>query len=287
MGTALRSISIVIPAYNAGSSIASTLEEVFAFVHAERLMHEVIVVDDASLDHTPRIVAERFPTVRLLRHPANRGKGGAVRTGMLAAGGDWAMFLDADHSTHIEQLRLVAERAQDADVIIGSRRSAQSTSAIARPLHRRMLGDLFPKLTSHVLPAVSDTQCGFKVFKRWTVGPIFGKLTISGFAFDVEALLLADRLGAVIREVPVSWNNPRESTLNVRRDAPRMLADVIRVGWSLRRSGARSRALGREGAELRSGEGSLLPRVMIAPAGRSGAMLEPGVRAGSTPTGSR
>lgn len=264
MPSVLKSISVIVPAFNAEAVIASTLDAILAFCRAEMLDFEVIVVDDASTDSTGEIVRSRFEGVQLITHPTNMGKGAAVRTGMLRAKADWAVFLDADHSTHIDHLRLVSDLAGSADVLVGSRRVAHSNSNIARPLHRRLLGDLFPTFTARVLPNMSDTQCGFKVFKRWTVQPIFSALTVRRFAFDVEALLLATRLGATIREFPVQWNNPAESTLRVQRDAPQMLLDLARVAWALRAGGSKARQLAKLGAELRA-QNAEQPRVVIGP----------------------
>jgi len=258
------SISIIIPAYNAQESIASTIDLIADFCAQQSLDHELIVVDDASTDATASIVRERAPNARLIRHPSNCGKGAAVRTGMLEASADWAMFLDADHSTHINHLRLVAPLAHTADVFVGSRHSARSTSSIARPVHRQLLGNLFPALTARVLPQISDTQCGFKVFKRWTVRPIFSALSVRRFAFDVEALLLAERLGASIVEFPVQWRNPQLSTLNIQRDAPQMLLDVLRSAYTLRASGPAAARLRELGTRLRS-DAHRLPPVVLGP----------------------
>lgn len=247
----LGSISIIVPAFNAERDISGTLNEILRFVAEQGLTSEIIVVDDASTDSTPKLVAGFGDRVRLIRQPINRGKGAAVRLGMSHATMQWAMFLDADHSTRIEHLLDAAPLATSADVLIGSRRAPAATMT-HRPLLRRVLGDLFPAVTRRAMPDIRDTQCGFKLFRRWTVQPIFSGLKVDRFAFDLEALLRARRLGATIREFPVQWNNPPGSTLRVARDAPKMLADALSACWRLRPEGSEARSLKALGTRARA-----------------------------------
>lgn len=247
----LGSISIIVPAYNAERDISGTLNEILRFVSDQQLPAEIIVVDDASTDTTPQLVAEFGDRVRLIRQPINRGKGAAVRLGMSHATMHWALFLDADHSTRIEHLLDAAPLAGSADVLIGSRRAPAATMT-RRPLLRRVLGDLFPAVTRRAMPDIRDTQCGFKLFRRWTIQPIFSGLKVDRFAFDLEALLRARRLGATIREFPVQWNNPPGSTLRVARDAPRMLADALSTCWRLRPRGVEAQSLATLGTHARA-----------------------------------
>jgi len=133
--------------------------------------------------------------------------------------------------------------------------------ASERTTKRQLLGDLFPRITQLMcLPGISDTQCGFKAFKRWTVRPIFEELATSRFAFDVEALLRAKRMGGVIAEVPVRWDNPNVSTLKWASDGPEMLLDVVAVSWRLRASGAAARRLAACGSQNRKGGGATIGR---------------------------
>lgn len=247
----LGSISIIVPAFNAERDISGTLSEIMRFVAEHNLPSEIIVVDDASTDSTPRLVAEFGNQIKFIRQPVNRGKGAAVRLGMSHATMQWALFLDADHSTRIEHLLDAAPLAGSADVLIGSRRAPAATMT-RRPLLRRVLGDLFPAVTRRAMPDIRDTQCGFKLFRRWTVQPIFSGLKVDRFAFDLEALLRARRLGATIREFPVQWNNPPGSTLRIARDAPRMLADALTTCWRLRTSGPEAKALATRGPLARA-----------------------------------
>ncbi|MBC7833682.1 MAG: glycosyltransferase family 2 protein [Phycisphaerales bacterium] len=249
------SLSLVIPVYNGSRVLRGTLADAHTYLTALDIPFEVIVVDDGSTDDSAAIAAGfgsslPGPTLRLIRSTPNRGKGHAVRIGMLAAEHDWVLFMDADHSTSIRHLDRFAPVAagligapatsrppssRPGIVVIASRRL--STARIVRRQHpiRQALGRTFPYLVR--LLAVSDladTQCGFKLFTRTAAQSVFSRLRTEGFAFDVEALLLARKLGFRIAEVPVDWDNPIESTLKVYRHTVPMLWDVLKTKWRLR-----------------------------------------------------
>lgn len=237
--------------YNGAKVIASTLDEVQEFLATSGVRHEVIVVDDGSRDAGAGIVQARGRGVQLLRNVQNRGKGYSVARGMMAATGAWRVFLDADNSTRIDNLSRVAELAeQGAAVVIGSRRAMGSN--IVRKQHpiRRFLGNSAPMLTKILaLPDLSDTQCGFKAFRADAAAGVFSRLTVDRFMFDVEALLLARRLGYTIHEMPVAWDNPTESTLRVSSDTPQMIGDLLKTVWRLRK-GAKLPAVAREAERM-------------------------------------
>jgi dolichyl-phosphate beta-glucosyltransferase len=281
--SALRELAplwVVIPAYNAARVIESTTGEVTSWLSQRGVSHRVVVVDDGSTDDTAQRAERVLVTAgtggrsgdaanAVLRMDQNRGKGAAVRAGMLAALRDsgptpaWAVFLDADHSTHIRHLEGVAlAAARGADLVIGSRRVVGANEVSARPTVRRLLGRSFPLLCAAIArTGVEDTQCGFKAVRGGLIEPLFAEQRVQRFAFDVELLLRARRMGASIHELPVAWDNPAESTLRVSRDAPAMLRDTIRASWYLRRGGPAARALRawpqREGHLIgQSGEGA-------------------------------
>jgi dolichyl-phosphate beta-glucosyltransferase len=229
------SLSIVIPACNAEAHVASTLDAAQSWLEASGVPHEVIVVDDGSRDRTAELIERRGRGVILLRNESNRGKGYAVRRGMSAARHAWALFMDADHSTHIRHLEQFAPLAGRADVVIGSRRVPGAR--IVRPQHRlrQALGRTFPYLVQLVaLRDIRDTQCGFKLFRRAAAEAIFSRQRVDRFAFDVEVLLLARRLGLRIVEAPVDWDNPTDSTLRIGVDTWVMLYDLVRTVCRLR-----------------------------------------------------
>lgn len=229
---AFGSVSVVIPVYNAEREVAQTLDEVQAYLESTGRPHEILVVADGNTDRTADIVRERGRGVQLLCNEQNRGKGFSVRRGMLASKMNWALFMDVDHSTRIENLDAFADHADSSDVIIASRRVAGAR--IVRQQHRirQALGKTFPYLVrALVLPEISDTQCGFKLFRRSAVEKIFPAQTVERFAFDVELLLLARAHNLRISEVPIDWDNPTSSTLRIGRDATRMLLDVMKLFW--------------------------------------------------------
>ena len=234
--TSIQGVTVVIPAYNAAKVIASTLDDVQDWLDAQAVPYEVIVVDDGSKDATATVVTARGRGVRLLVNRQNCGKGASVRRGMLAGSMPWRVFLDADNSTRIDNLLTVDREASNgANVVIASRRAADSN--VIRKQHpiRRFLGNSAPMLTKLIaLPDLSDTQCGFKAFTAEVSDDVFARAIIDRFMFDVEILLLTRRLGHEIREIGVAWDNPTESTLNVQRDLPQMLGDLFTTTWRLR-----------------------------------------------------
>jgi len=222
-------LSVVIPAYNEEARLGPTLARVTAWLDARGGTWEVIVADDGSKDRT-REVATADPRVRLVALPQNRGKGAAVRAGMVAATGDRVLFSDADLSTPIEELdKLAAELDRGADIAIGSRALASSDIKVRQHPMREMMGRTFNRIVRLlVLGGIKDTQCGFKLFTRAAAHDLFGKATVDGFAFDVEILWLA-RATYRIAEVPVVWRHVEQSKVSPGVDAARMFADIVRL----------------------------------------------------------
>lgn len=202
------------PAFNEERRLPHTLANVASFL--DGLQHafvEVIVVDDGSTDGTASLVrklAECDARFRLLSNPGNRGKGYAVRHGMLQAKGDWRLMTDADLSTPIEELNKLYQAAQSdgADVVIGSRALNRALVSKRQALLRD-LGGRFFNLLMRLLTGLpfADTQCGFKLYRAAAAQTVFSKQILDGFSFDVEALFIARRLGCKIVEMPVRWAN--------------------------------------------------------------------------------
>ena len=225
-------LSIVVPAYNEEARLEPTLREVLAESRRLGLRCEVIVVDDGSRDGTSALVlrlATEFPEIRLIRLPGNRGKGYAVRTGVVNARGDQVLFADADGATPFRELeRLELALQQGADIAIGSRALARSETNVAARLHRRFIGRVFHTLVSALaVRGFSDTQCGFKLFQRNAAQDLFSHMRITGFSFDVEVLLMAQRRGYKVAEVPVNWAHQPGSRVNLVLDSLRMMRDLF------------------------------------------------------------
>jgi dolichyl-phosphate beta-glucosyltransferase len=230
-------ISVIIPAYNEGRRIAPTVRDIVAFLGNNGYAYEVIVVDDGSTDSTydvVRHIQREVPQLALVRHPVNLGKGCAVKSGFLAARGEFVFFTDADHSTPIEELpKFMARAHEGCDIVIASRALSDSIIVIPQDWHRRQMGCVFNWLVrAFVIGGIHDTQCGFKCFRRERCAGIFTVQRLRGFSFDVELLFIARTLGLTIAELPVTWRNSAETRVHTLKDSLRMFRDLCRIRWN-------------------------------------------------------
>mgnify|MGYP005839984897 CR=1 FL=1 len=227
-------ISVVIPAYNEEKRIGGTIERIHFYLSSRELQFEILVVDDGSADSTPALVSElarELENIVLISYRPNRGKGCAVKTGVLASRGRFVLVSDADLSTPIEEADKLLELCKGRiDVAFGSRALPDSRVEIEQGLLRRIMGRIFNLLVRTLaLPGVRDTQCGFKCFKGEVARDLFSKQVTEGFAFDVELLARAVQQGYRIQEVPIHWLNVASSTVRPFRDSLKMLRDLLRV----------------------------------------------------------
>lgn len=230
-------ISVVIPAYNEERRLPHTLALVYNYLKSNFQSFELIVVDDGSYDHTCDHVDEfgaSYPEVRLISYVPNKGKGHAVRVGMLAAAGELILFDDADGSSPIEELdKLLDSIKNGADIAIGSRAKPDEERVVNALAYRKYLGNTFNMIVQGLLlPGIWDTQCGFKLFKKEKAHDIFSVARLDRFAFDVEILYIARLRDYKISEVPINWSNVEGSKVNVFTDSPKMLLEVIGVAIS-------------------------------------------------------
>ena len=228
-----RSVSIIIPAFNEEKRLPATLRSVrehLALFPWE--FSEIVVVDDGSRDGTAE--AARAGGARVLRNPGNRGKGYAVRRGMLEARGEWALFSDADLSAPIEEMEKLwaAAEREGARVAIGSRALDRSLIGVHQPLLRETIGRGF-NIAMRLITGLPfhDTQCGFKLFEARAAAEIFRRQRLDGFGFDVEVLFIARRLGYRTVETPVRWNNAAGTTVSLARGVMAFL-DPLKVRWN-------------------------------------------------------
>lgn len=233
-GGGLPGISVVVPAYNEEQRLEASLSRIWNYLTRRFPAFELIVVDDGSTDATARVVEEfaaDHPSVALIAYQPNRGKGYAVRTGILRASYELMLFSDADLATPIEEVEALLERiVAGADVAIGSRMVAGSQLKVRQPWYRELAGRSFNRLAQRMAtPGIVDTQCGFKLFLGPVARDVFSRMSEDGFGFDIEVLLLALRLGYEVAEVPVEWRHCAGSKVRLLRDSARMFSTLVRV----------------------------------------------------------
>lgn len=229
-------LSVIVPAYNEERRLPPTLIDMIDYLDARPWSYEIIVVDDGSRDETAEM-ARKFERIRkqirVIRCPENRGKGYAVRTGMLNAGGRRVVFADADGSTPIGEVeRLMAALDEGADIAIGSRAMTSPETAVKARWYRKFLGRIFNFCVNAVLlPGMHDTQCGFKMFRGEAAQFLVQRQQSAQFSFDIELLFLARRGGLKIAEVPVNWAHVPGSKVNLVLDSLKMFRDIFIFRW--------------------------------------------------------
>lgn len=223
-------LSVIIPVHNEERRLATCMEQVIAHLSTYyQNRHEIIIVDNGSTDDTHGIARAYANTYRnvFVLHEAERGKGAAIRRGMLFAEGDYRYMCDVDLSTPIHYVGEFLKLRKNYDVIIGSREVAPALAHTT--LTRRVVGRMFHALVGDLVPGVKDTQCGFKLFSALAAEAVFSRLQLRGLAFDVEALYLARRLDYPLTEIPVHWEHNPDSRVRLFWDALEMARDVASI----------------------------------------------------------
>jgi len=224
-------LTVIVPVFNEEKLINQTLKSISCFLEflKPRLTYEIIVVDDGSTDESAALIKKlALPNLLLLQHRRNLGKGAAVKDGALASTGEVILFLDADHSTKIDNLPIFLEKLNKADIVIASRALADSVIEAPQPLFKEKLGKLGNFfIRSLLVKGIKDTQCGFKVFKRSCL-PLFRMQKLRGWGFDFELLFLARKLDYRIEELGVKWRNYQPSKVKLWGYA-KTFADVFLV----------------------------------------------------------
>ncbi len=230
-------LSFVIPAFNEEPVLQACLDSVDRYGRASGCSYEILVVDDGSTDRTREIALE-FSAGRnhfsLLNNDRNRGKGYAVKRGMLAARGELILFLDADLSTHPQELdRMTEWLKRGFPVVIGTRRIEGSQITKHQSFVREKMGSAFTLISRCILGlGVSDFTCGFKCFHRDAAQALFSRQQLNDWSFDAEVLHIAKKLDIGVKEVPVQWANAGDSKVNLLRDAARSLLGLLRIRWN-------------------------------------------------------
>jgi len=229
-------LSIIIPAYNEETRLPNAMGQIFAFLEKQSYSFELLVVENGSRDRTLEVAHEytrTYPTLRVL-HEDQPGKGRAVKRGMLAAGGTYRFIADADLSMPVGEISRFLPPACICDIAIASR-EASGAVRYGEPIYRHLTGRVYNYLIrSLVLPGLQDTQCGFKCFRGTVAEDVFPYLTLSGWAFDVEALAVARRRGYSIVEIGIPWFYHPGSKLTILKDSWRMFLDLLKIRRNIR-----------------------------------------------------
>ena len=230
-------LSIVLPAYNEARRLPPTMAALAEFVRGFTQSYEVLIVVEGSTDGTLEIaagLAAQQAHFQVIDNGPQCGKGHAVRSGMLRAQGEYVFYMDADLSVPLAEVNAFLRRFEEApavDVLVGNRQHALSRITRRQSPLRERMGQIFNRVLKSLLPVhLRDTQCGFKAFRHAACQDIFSRQKVEGFAFDVEILLLAEKLGYITEDLPVEWINSPESKVRIVRDSLGMLFDT----WQLR-----------------------------------------------------
>lgn len=225
-------VSLVIPCYNEEQRIVKGIKQLTTYLKQQSYRWEIILVDDGSSDNTytlARKLLQKTPH-QLLRHLQNRGKGAAIRTGIISAKGKYLIFTDIDMSTPITQLPKLLTSLKTHEVVIGVRRHPQSHVLVHQPKVRESLGHLFTKLTNLlVMPGIYDFTCGFKGFQKAAARQLFTRMKTQRWAFDAEILFLARKYGFKIAQIPVVWRDEPATKVNLWPDGLWALIDLLKI----------------------------------------------------------
>lgn len=224
-------LSIVIPAFNEEKRLSKTLSKIISYLKKQNYEWEILVVDDGSTDNTLDRLIEFQDYIKIIQNNKNYGKGFSTRNGILAAKGKYILLSDADLSTPITEVeKLLPALEEIYDIAIGSRALKNSEIKKHQPFYREMMGKTFNKIIKFLLfKDFSDTQCGFKLFKKDIAYEVFKRQKLNGFAFDVEVIYIAKKLRYKIKEIPVVWFNAPNSRVGIFTDSFKMFMDVLRI----------------------------------------------------------
>jgi len=230
-------LSVVIPAHNEENRLPKTLEQVLGFLDEQSFTSEVVVVENGSVDRTLDVAkdfASRHKRVRVIQ--SERGKGAAVKRGMLEAQGEYRFMCDADLSMPVEEIvKFIPPALENYDIAIASR-EAKGAVRYNEPAYRHLGGrGINFIIQALILPGLNDTQCGFKCFSAKATEAIFPLQSLNGWSFDIELLYIARKRGYRVHEIPIHWYHHPDTKVSALRDAVQMIKDIFRIHANARR----------------------------------------------------
>lgn len=234
-------LSVVVPSYNEENKIEKDIDLLYEYFDKQPYNFEIIVVNDGSKDTTPEIlekISPQYKGLKVLSYPQNRGKGYAVRTGVLESVGKYVLFVDAGYCVPFNETENGLYFLETGyDIAIGSRLLDTSEILVQQPVYRSISGRIFALITKMLvgIKDIVDTQCGFKLFRKEVAREIFSQQKIDGFIFDVEILSIAQRLGYTIKEFPLKWSCDFDTRLNPRKESFKIIRDLVRIRLNLSR----------------------------------------------------
>ena len=227
-------LSIVIPAYNEEKIIKMSLGKIIDYLKVKRYDWEIVVADDGSVDKTKDLIknlTHKNKRIKLVRLPQNKGKGGALKKGILAAKGKYIIFMDADLSVDLGNIDIFLKQLKkESPVVIASRRVKGAEIEVHQPWHRETMGRVFTLLTRILMKVnISDFTCGFKGFTKESAKKIFSASLINRWAYDAEILFLADKFGYKIKQMPIIWKNRNETRVRLKRVIFETFRDLFKI----------------------------------------------------------
>ena len=226
-------LSVIIPAYNEEELIVSTISDIEQYLSLKEYRFEIIVIDDSSTDNTINLIEslkKKYNNISTISNERNQGKGYSIKKGMEIAKGTLRLFMDADNSTEINHIDEFIKYVHEGyDVVIGNRKLKESIIKKRQSLYKEKLGDFGNILIqSFAVSGIRDTQCGFKLFSKKAFLKIFPKLTIDRWGFDIEVLMIANQYGFKIKNIPVTWENRKETRV-VLLDYLKTLKELLKI----------------------------------------------------------
>lgn len=226
-------LSVVIPVYNEEKRLPASLDKIILFLKRKKIKSEIILIDDGSSDKTLSILEKyqkKHHNIRLYHHHSNKGKGAAVKTGMIHAIGKIVLMTDCDLSTPMEELKNLRKYIDKYNIVIGSRRLKEKKLGKMPARYRTFLGDIYYEMLRLILlPSVKDTNCGFKLFSKKVIKPIFLRQQINRWGYDAEVLFIANKLGFFIKEIPVKWTHYTGSKVKLADAVIKTLFELLKI----------------------------------------------------------